>query len=293
MENQQLEYFCMVAREGSITKAAELLKVSQPSLSQTISKLEKHLGVRLFERVPKGILLTDPGQRLFTYATERLAGERDICRELKDTEGRPSGDIFVRVQVVSAVIAQLFCGFKHLYPNVSIHFLKEELNNRYNMETPDMSITTNVNMNEGMRSVELVTEDLVAAMSVGHRLAHRARIRLEELAEEDFLNFCNNEMQALTDGFCAISGFQPKVLLECSTSGVMLNLLSSNMGITIVPTSWRKMCGDRIALVPIEYPVCRRTVRLVWDTSRYMSNASRLFKDYIIENFAKELAANF
>lgn len=84
-----LLYFWMVAKEGGITPAAELLHLSQPTLSTQIQKLEKSMGVKLFERKGRTMLLTDTGQTVFRYADEIF----NLGRELTDAvRGRPSDD---------------------------------------------------------------------------------------------------------------------------------------------------------------------------------------------------------
>jgi len=84
-----LLYFWMVAKEGGITPAAELLHLSQPTLSTQIQKLEKSLGVTLFDRKGRTMVLTDTGQTVFRYADEIF----NLGSELADAvRGRPSHD---------------------------------------------------------------------------------------------------------------------------------------------------------------------------------------------------------
>ncbi|MGB7328957.1 MAG: transcriptional activator NhaR [Rubripirellula sp.] len=82
-----LMYFWMVAKEGGITPAAELLHLSQPTLSTQIQKLEKSMGVKLFERKGRSMILTDSGQMVFRYADEIFG----LGNELADAiRGRPT-----------------------------------------------------------------------------------------------------------------------------------------------------------------------------------------------------------
>src|SRR6056297_101716 len=84
-----LLYFWMVAKEGGITPAADLLHLSQPTLSTQIQKLEKSFGVKLFERKGRSMSLTDTGQIAFRYADEIF----NLGRELSDAmRGRPSDE---------------------------------------------------------------------------------------------------------------------------------------------------------------------------------------------------------
>lgn len=90
-----LHYFWMVAKEGGITRAAELLHLSQPTLSTQIQKLEKSMGVKLFDRKGRTMLLTDSGQTVFRYADEIF----NLGRELTDAVRGRSGNESLRLMV--------------------------------------------------------------------------------------------------------------------------------------------------------------------------------------------------
>lgn len=99
-----LHYFWMVAKEGGITAAAEKLHLAQPTLSSQIQKLEKSMGVKLFERVGRGLVLSDVGQTVFRYADEIFS----LGRELTETiQGRPTQDVMRLVVGVPDVVPKL------------------------------------------------------------------------------------------------------------------------------------------------------------------------------------------
>src|SRR6056297_312913 len=84
-----LLYFWMVAKEGGITPAAEKLHLAQPTLSTQIQKLEKSLGVKLFDRRGRSLTLTDTGQMVFRYADEIFCLGRELADSLR---GQPTRD---------------------------------------------------------------------------------------------------------------------------------------------------------------------------------------------------------
>lgn len=91
MDLHQLKTFVAVAREGSITRASELLHLSQPAVSAHIKAIEDTLGLTLFERTPKGMSLTSDGQRLFAKAEHTLAAHRELLEEATRIKGRLTG----------------------------------------------------------------------------------------------------------------------------------------------------------------------------------------------------------
>src|SRR5437868_9708670 len=95
MEIHQLRYFVAVAEEGSFSQAAEREHVSQPSLSQQIQKLEDELNQKLFDRLPRAVVLTEAGQRLLDYARQILSGIADARRSVAAVEQEVAGRLSV------------------------------------------------------------------------------------------------------------------------------------------------------------------------------------------------------
>jgi DNA-binding transcriptional LysR family regulator len=93
MEIYQLKTFVTVAREGSITRASELLFLSQPAVSAHIKAMEDELGLELFERTPRGMSLTGNGAKLLAKADQMIAMQRDFIDEARRIKGRVSGKI--------------------------------------------------------------------------------------------------------------------------------------------------------------------------------------------------------
>jgi DNA-binding transcriptional LysR family regulator len=93
MDLYQLKTFVAVAREGSITRAAELLHLSQPAVSAHIKAIEDALGLLLFERAPRGMILTSDGQRLLAKAEQTLGAHRELMAEATRIKGQLTGKL--------------------------------------------------------------------------------------------------------------------------------------------------------------------------------------------------------
>jgi molybdate transport repressor ModE-like protein len=93
MDIYQVRTFVTVAQEGSITRASELLFLSQPAVSAHIKAMEDELGLVLFERTPRGMSLTGHGTKLLTKAEQLLAMHRDLLDEARRITGRVSGKL--------------------------------------------------------------------------------------------------------------------------------------------------------------------------------------------------------
>lgn len=123
MDTRVLKYFLTVVREENITRAAEILHVTQPTLSRQLSKLEEDLGVQLFVRGKKGISLTDDGVLFRRRAGEIVELSDKAERELLEREQLVDGEISIGCGELESVkvIPQLFMSFKETYPNVRLN----------------------------------------------------------------------------------------------------------------------------------------------------------------------------
>ncbi len=112
---RKLEVFCAVVDLGGITRAAEHLFLAQPVVSGHIQSLEERVGVRLFERDGRQLRLTDSGRRVYDWASETLAGTRELSRELDGLESGERGSI--------AIAAEMGIG-SYLLPHLLVEFLR-------------------------------------------------------------------------------------------------------------------------------------------------------------------------
>lgn len=121
MELRVLNYFLVAAREGNITKAAELLHITQPTLSRQLSQLEDELGVKLFQRGQHGITLTEDGMLLRRRAREIVALSEKAHRELSHGDEVLSGEIAIGSGETKTIqtLTRLIAGFRQEHPEVT------------------------------------------------------------------------------------------------------------------------------------------------------------------------------
>ena len=120
MEVRVLRYFLAVVREESITRAAEVLHVTQPTLSRQLVQLEEEVGVKLFERGPRKIVLTSEGTLLRRRASEIIALVDKTARELTEAEQELDGKISIGCGELASMelLAELVASFSKKYPLV-------------------------------------------------------------------------------------------------------------------------------------------------------------------------------
>lgn len=125
MELYQLRTFVKVADEGNLTRAAELLFTSQPAISAHIKALEEELGVELFQRTPKGMLLTPAGRLLYQKAAGILASADELKSAAQSLRDELVGELRIGVHTDFEFvrIADLLKNFANRHPRVQLHLL--------------------------------------------------------------------------------------------------------------------------------------------------------------------------
>jgi len=122
MEIHQLKTLVTVAREGSITRAAERLYLSQPGVSEHIKAIEETLGLTLFERTPKGMNWTNDGMRLLAKAEQTLLVHREFIEEAASIKGRVSGKLHIGAggNASTEILGQLLMRLSESYPELEV-----------------------------------------------------------------------------------------------------------------------------------------------------------------------------
>ena len=123
MKNSSNDYFFTIVEEGSLSKAAQKLYLSQPSLSQYLKRLEKRLGVDLFDHNTSPLKLTYSGERYYEFLCEEKLREEQIIQELKDIKQGTSGRIRLGIAFWRAAcfLPEVFPEFHRQFPNILVN----------------------------------------------------------------------------------------------------------------------------------------------------------------------------
>jgi LysR family hydrogen peroxide-inducible transcriptional activator len=284
MEMHQLRYFVAVARAGHFTRAAELCGVSQPSLSQQILNLEKHLQQRLFDRLGRRVLLTDAGRLLLDRATTILAAVEDAERCLRDRDAGQAGRLAVGAipTIAPYLLPAALERYLGLHPNVEVA-VEEDVTARLIPAVAagelDLAVVALPIDDEHLEAEALFSEPLLLALPPGHRLARRRSVTLDDLREERFILL--NDMHCLGDqvlSFCRGKGCQPRIACRSAQIATIEALIAAGQGVSLLPAMARRAdrSGRRVYL-PLAGEQPTRTVAAVWHKQRYHTLAAERF----------------
>lgn len=286
MDFHSLKYFKKVAELQHITRASEELHVAQPSLSRTISRLERELGVQLFERSGKNIALNLYGEIVLKHANRIFQELKDMEQELSETAADSSQSVSLSLYSASKLLPGLVMAFKQAHPSIRLQIIQENLH-KNSSEECDLTLYSSMQPNGNDNSVTLFAEDILLALPESNPLAHRSSLNLSEVADEEFICLQRGKsLRTITDMYCKIAGFEPSVVLESDSPETVRELIRAGIGISFIPSiTWQGMETENLILVPISSPQCKRYINLSWRNQGYFSPAAALFRDFVQEYF--------
>jgi LysR family hydrogen peroxide-inducible transcriptional activator len=241
MEVHQLRYFCAVAESGNFTRAAEATRISQPSLSQQILKLEDELGAKLFDRLARSAKLTQFGRAFLPKAQAILRQIGEARLEIREMAGMECGEVVLGCipTIAPYLLPRVLASFSRQHPSVSVSVVEEitpALLDRLHEGSIDLAVLALPVAGDELIATELSREPLFAAFPERHKLAKRRSIGLDEIREEPFLLlkeghcFRDNTLSA-----CRRSRVNPNVVFESGQFATILAMVSAGMGVSVVP----------------------------------------------------------
>jgi len=271
-ELRQLRHFIAVAEHLHFGRAAQALHLTQPPLSRSIQDLERRLGARLLARTRRKVELTPEGARFLAEAKRLLAQLERALLEVGSMAAGAGGRL--RLGFVSladfGVLPDLLKAFKAARPGVALA-LREMLSPEQAaaLAAGDLDFGLLLPPVAGdLEHLVVQRERFVAALPARHRLARRGgRLAVRELAEEAFVMAPREIAPGLHDVVALLTaraGFSPRVAQEAIQMQTVVSLVSSGLGVAIVPASVANLGRRGVAYREISDPHPRLDLWLAW-----------------------------
>jgi LysR family hydrogen peroxide-inducible transcriptional activator len=297
MEIHQLEYLVAVAEAGGFTRAAERLQVAQPSLSHQIRKLEQELRQPLFDRLPRGAVLTEAGQRMLEHARRVLAELHDARRRVSEVGGQVTGALAVGAipTIAPFLLPPAVRSFVGRWPGVRVSVTEDvtaRLLARVGHGELDLAVISSAEAVPNAHVERVGVEPLYLVVSAGHRLAGRRRVALREVVDEPFVLLHDEHCLAgQVQEYCVPHGLQPALAARGAQLHTVAAMVSAGLGVSVLPEMFRAAdaAADRV-YVRFAAPVPKRELCMAWNLLRYRTNAARAFADAIRAEVANSTA---
>ncbi|MEU6140720.1 LysR substrate-binding domain-containing protein [Streptomyces sp. NPDC047081] len=294
MQFQQLQYFVAVAETRHFTRAADLVHVAQPSLSQQIKALERELGADLFLRARGNITLTDAGEALLPLARRILADADTARHEVQELVQLRSGRVRLGAtpSLCTGLLPDVLRAFHDRYPGIRLlieeggsHDLVRELARGaldlalvvLPLPTPSPALTT----------VELLREDLVVVSSPEAPAPGgpgRRTVRIADLEGERLVMFRHGyDLRELTVAACRAEGFEPAFAVEGGEMDAVLGFVRAGLGVAVVPRMVATRTGRGLRVTPLARPGLHRIIALAHRSDVAPPRAARELQRMLLE----------
>ena len=294
MTIQQLKCFVVMAEVLHFSKAADRLHISQPSLSYSISELEKELNLPLFERRDNKTHITRYGKELLPYvvlALEKLDSIRIKAYELTD----PSlgsinlGNIYsISFDFVPKVLELFYADKENGRVTVNLFQGVNKILTDKLMDGGLDLVLSGESDNDSIKGVYLFTQELKFVVPEGHPLAGKEEVTLDDVNNEGFVSLGENSNISGHITRCFRSrGYEPRFVLSVAECSAMGAFISSNMCVAIAPVvpSLQSCAVKIIPFVPVDRELLGRKIYLLWEKDRYLSPTARKFRDFLLKEF--------
>lgn len=297
MELRQIEYFCMVGKLHSFTRAAEQLHISQPTITQAIRKLEEEIDVQLFDRSKKKALLTVEGEAFLVRMEKILDDCQQAIQEAKDFKTWRKGTITLGVppMIGSYLYPDIFSNFKNAYPGLQLMAYEEtsslETASKLEKGELDLAIIILPENSETLNTLVIIQEQLVLCMHPNHPLSQQQSVRFDQLKYEQFILLKEKSYQhQAVISRCLRQHFMPNTICCSNQIKTIKGLIANGSGISLL---MKMVVQDdpQIAVVPLEEPIAF-DIGLAWKKDKCLSNASIAFIQFLEQQY-KLTKANY
>lgn len=294
MYNKQLRYVITVAKEGSFSRAADILNIAQPSLSQYIKKIEKQLGIELFDRNSNSVRLTDAGQVYIEHGRKFLEIERQMESCFQDILQSRYGTIRIGISAHRCVclMPPIIKAFREEYPGIVV-VLNEQAHGAL-MDSAehgefDLCVTT-LPVDRKLFEVEpLFREELVLAVPSDsdmcrtlHKAEEDGKIDISILDNYDFVMLNEDHlMQQQLNMLISDYDLHLNKAVECTSLEALTAMVSVGVGVGLIPIHLRNFASHNITCFRFKQVVNHRDVVMIYRKDLHLSKVVLAFKEHI------------
>jgi LysR family transcriptional regulator, transcription activator of glutamate synthase operon len=281
---EDLRRLLVLAGYERVTDAAAALQMSQPTLSRLLARVEEELGTRLFERDARGVRPNPYGEVVLAAAKDITDRYDHLLRDLAGLLDPESGTVRLAFldSMATSLVPRLLHDFRRQAPRVRVALRQEPGHEILRDLDSGVSELALISPRPGGPHgwLPLQRQQLVLVVPAGHRLAQRRQVRLDEIAEEDFVTVPSGfGFRSLVDELFAAAGVTPRVAFESGDLATIEGLVGSGLGVALVPEEFAGT--SRTVGVPLVAAGAERVVGLTWRTDRALAPAAGRFLEFV------------
>jgi DNA-binding transcriptional LysR family regulator len=299
LDVKQLRVLKEVAEHGSFSAAAEALSYTQPAISQQIAALERATGATLVDRTSRGVRLTDAGRALVDHAGAVIARLAAAEAELDAIAGVRGGRVRLASfsTASSSLLPPALALFSERHPDVELSFSDTEPEDALQMlraaelevavvfQFHALSDSERERLYGGIELLHLIDDPMYLALPHGHPLAHKPRVRLQDVAGETWIqegdprNACGRLQRAA----CMSAGFEPAVGFQSDDYNVVQGLIAAGVGVSLLPALSLTNVREDIVVRSLGKSAPTRRIAAATLAGRYVSPATQAMLEILTE----------
>ncbi|QIJ42234.1 LysR family transcriptional regulator [Rhizobium leguminosarum] len=284
---RQVQYFVAVAEQGSVTRAAQNLSISQSSVTEALKELETDLGVELFERHPRGLTITHNGHQFLRHATKILASVSDARTSFSGQQSALSGTLNIGVTslVAGYVLSDLLARCRRACPGIEVSAIEDNggyLEHLLVGGELDVAVMVISNLRDRMalQAEILETSPYRLWLPMGHPLVSADIISVADIAREPLIMLTVDEIEENTGKLLSALGARPHVAFRTRSVEAVRSLVATGAGVALLPDlvyrPW-SLEGDRIESRDVSGSLPVVQVGMVWRKGSSLPQAARDF----------------
>jgi LysR family transcriptional activator of glutamate synthase operon len=284
----ELRWFVCLAETGHVTEAAARLHVTQPTLSRGLARLEREIGLPLFDRRRRRLRLNPYGQILLEHARRSLA-ELVRAEERIHALADPDHGV-VRLAFLHSLgpwlVPELLRRYRDRVPGVRFALREDrsrELARALLHGDVDLAVTGPRPTDAGLDWHVILRERLCVAVPPHHRLRGRRRISLREVADEPFVAIHPElDFRHLTDQLCRQAAVRPTIAFESADLATVAGMVAAGFGVAILPAPRRNPQGHGPVFLPLSEPEAYREIGLAWAGAPSLPPVVERFRAFVV-----------
>lgn len=299
VDMRQLRAFATVGRLASFTKAATALFTSQPALSAQIINLEEALGLRLFDRSTRSVMLTQAGRDLLPVVDRVLADFEDVIAKARNVAHMNIGRVSVAAlpSVSSTLLPHAVAELRLRHPGITVDLkdaLAERVVEMVRSGAVDFGLTGEPRPDPQLVFKALASDRIVAVLPRDHPLGKAARVSLDDLLSVPLILMDrDSSVRRIVDAAYAAAGKRSVApSYEATFMATAIGMVRGGLGVTLLPSSALELsAADDLATRVIDNPRLTRKLGVLCDRRRSFSPAAQVFADLISTRVATWFAA--
>lgn len=291
---KDLKIFTEVFKSRSVTVASKKLDIPQPSVSRTVSDIEEHYNVRLFERIQKKIIPTPEGEKFFQYALHLIEYYNKMEKSLISSDTHEKIRIGASIKLGSELLPKLITEFKKIHPGVQCYV---RITNQATLEKKlisnelDLAFCENILDPNQFESSKFGEDKLIVVLPKGHELLKKQSIVLEDILEYPLLVREEGAgSRELLKSVLRAHGLTAKPSWESISTEALLKAVHRNIGISVLPASLvsKHIQKGELGTVPLEGNPFVHNLYIVRHKEKYLTDNMKDLIQLAREIYEKE-----